>query len=260
MLINGTDLAVEVHGQGPAVVMVPGLGGASSVFEPQASVLAERFTVIRPDPRGTGRSPLDGPVSVASHVDDLVAVLDALGVGSAHLVGHSLGSLTVRHLAVRHRARTLSVVLIAPVAAPIDGGVRLRSRAQALRDRGAEAVVPEIVAASTSPRTRTERPEIAAFVRALLMSQDPQSYACNYEVLADAPDPEPLPAAIPALVIGGEDDAVGPPSVARAVASQCGRAQLTIIPRCGHWPMVEATSATTAALTAFLATGSPEGT
>ena len=52
MQVNSKELAVEVDGQGPAVLLVHGLGGTSNFYQPQAEVLAETFQVIRPDLEG----------------------------------------------------------------------------------------------------------------------------------------------------------------------------------------------------------------
>src|ERR687891_128821 len=99
MKVNGRELAVEVDGQGPAVLMVHGLGGTSNFYQVQADALAERYQVIRVDSAGAGRSPVADGISVESHADDLAAVLDELGIATAAVVGHSLGTLIVRSLA-----------------------------------------------------------------------------------------------------------------------------------------------------------------
>lgn len=75
MKVNNKELAVEVAGDGPAVLLVHGLGGTSNFYQPQVAPLAERFTVIRPDLEGAGRSPVTGEPSVESHADDLAAIL-----------------------------------------------------------------------------------------------------------------------------------------------------------------------------------------
>lgn len=252
MLINGKDLAVEVCGSGPAVVLVPGLGGASSGYELQAAALAEQFRVIRPDPAGMGRSAAGPELTLRTHADDLVGVLDAFGIGSACLVGHSLGSLIVRLAAARYPDRVSGLALLAPVDVPSDGGARMYARAKSLRERDLSEVVPDIVATATSAITRREHPEVAAFVRALMMSQNPEFYARNYEVLAGASDPGPVPPHVPLLLIAGEDDPIGPPAVAETLAREHGSAELKVIPRCGHWPMVEAAETTTSSLIGFL--------
>jgi len=98
------DLAVEIEGDGPPVLMVHGLGGTSNFYQVQAQALADRFRVIRVDSAGAGRSPLADGISIESHAEDLAALLDQLGVSGATVVGHSMGTLVVRTLAARHPA------------------------------------------------------------------------------------------------------------------------------------------------------------
>ena len=102
MKVNNRELAVEVDGHGPAVLMAHGLGGTSNFYQVQAETLAERFTVIRVDSAGAGRSPAADGISIGSHADDLATVLEQLGHDSAAVVGHSMGTLVVRTLAARH--------------------------------------------------------------------------------------------------------------------------------------------------------------
>jgi len=71
--VNGKELAVEVTGDGPPVVLVHGLGGTSNFYQPQVAALAERFTVVRPDMEGSGRSPVAGAVSIEGFANDLAA-------------------------------------------------------------------------------------------------------------------------------------------------------------------------------------------
>ena len=109
MRINGStprELAVEIDGDGPAVLMVHGLGGTSNFYQVQAQALADRFRVIRVDSAGAGRSPVADGISISSHADDLAALLDQLGVSDATVVGHSMGTLVVRTLAARHPANS----------------------------------------------------------------------------------------------------------------------------------------------------------
>jgi len=65
--VNGKELAVEVEGDGPAVLLVHGLGGTSNFYQVQADALVDRFRVIRVDSAGAGRSPVADGISVESH-------------------------------------------------------------------------------------------------------------------------------------------------------------------------------------------------
>jgi 3-oxoadipate enol-lactonase len=247
------DLAVEIEGSGPPVLMVHGLGGTSNFYQVQAQTLADRFRVIRPDSAGAGRSPVTGQISIGSHADDLAALLDRLGVSGATVVGHSMGTLVVRTLATRHPGLVSRLVLLGAVAEPADAVRQAqRDRAATLRQDGTAAVAPGVVASALSEGTRRDKPEVAAFVRELIMRQDPEGYARNCEALATATDPGPVAPGLPLLLITGSDDKTGPPEVSQAIAAANGSATVTVIDGIGHWTALEAAGDVTDQLLKFL--------
>jgi pimeloyl-ACP methyl ester carboxylesterase len=251
--VNGRELAVEVDGQGPAVLLVHGLGGTSNAYQVQADALAERFRVVRVDSAGAGRSPVADGISIASHAADLAGVLDGLGIAAAAVVGHSMGTLIARELAKAHPDRVSALALLGAVAAPADAGRQAqRDRAATLRAEGTAAVAPGIIANGLSETTRRERPVAAAFVRELVMRQDPEGYARNCEALAAATDPGPIAADLPLLLITGDADAVGAPQVSQDLAAAHGSARVELLPGVGHWTPVEAAGAVTDHLLKFL--------
>ena len=253
MDINGHNLAVEIEGTGPAVLMIHGLGGTSNFYEPQARALADRFTVIRVDSAGAGRSELAEPISISNHADDLAAVLDQAGVTSAAVVAHSMGTLVAREMAAKHPDKVTKLVLLGAVAEPADAGRQAqRDRAAVLRDQGTVAVAPGIVANALSERTRSEKPEVAAFVRELVMRQDAEGYARNCEALATAQAAEAIASDLPLLLVAGSDDKVGPPAVSEQLAAAHGSAELQVIDGIGHWTALEAASDVTDLLRKFL--------
>ncbi|WP_446212894.1 alpha/beta fold hydrolase [Micromonospora sp. IBSANI012] len=253
MKINGKELAVEVDGQGPAVLLVHGLGGTSNFYQVQAQALAERFQVIRVDSAGAGRSELAEDISISAHADDLAVVLDALEVDSAAVVGHSMGTLVVRDLAARYPDKVSALALLGAVREPAEAGRQAqRDRAATLREKGTAAVAPGVVANALSETTRRDKPEVAAFVRELVMRQDPEGYARNCEALAAATDPGPIAAALPLLLVTGSDDKVGPPEASQELADAHGSATVEILPGVGHWTALEAAAPITNLLLKFL--------
>lgn len=109
---EGGRIAYQMAGVGPAVVLVhPGLWDMRA-WDDQFDVFAERFTVLRYDVRGYGRSsrPTGTPYS---HVRDQVAVMDAAGVGSAALVGCSMGGGMELDFALTHPERVRALVVVA---------------------------------------------------------------------------------------------------------------------------------------------------
>lgn len=97
----------------PAVVMVHGAGHDHSVWQYPARYLSRHsFAVIAPDLPGHGRSAGPAVTGVVELADWLVAMMDALEITSAALVGHSMGSLVALQTAARHRERISGLVLI----------------------------------------------------------------------------------------------------------------------------------------------------
>lgn len=108
----------EVKGNGPPVVLITGLGGLGSFWQPIMERLADHFTCITFDHPGVGRSPPPVTHTIEGIARGVIALLDQLGIASAHLVGHSTGGLVAQVLALDHAARTGRVVLSATWARP----------------------------------------------------------------------------------------------------------------------------------------------
>ncbi|MEU9391609.1 alpha/beta hydrolase [Streptomyces sp. NPDC048324] len=95
---DGTSLAYQRAGEGPAVVLVSGAMSTGATVAPLAGLLAKRFTTVWYDRRGRGQSGDTQPYDVAREVEDLAALIDAVG-GEASLYGISSGGALVLHAA-----------------------------------------------------------------------------------------------------------------------------------------------------------------
>jgi pimeloyl-ACP methyl ester carboxylesterase len=117
-IICAGDVSIEtfVDGDGPAVVVVPSYGrDGGEDFEPFAAALvAAGYRVLRPQPRGVGRStgPMTG-VDLRGLGDDIAHVIDQLGNGSAVVLGHAFGHIVARAVAVNHPGKVAAVILAA---------------------------------------------------------------------------------------------------------------------------------------------------
>jgi aminoacrylate hydrolase len=120
MMQSGTvdGLHYELHG-GPiagreVVLLSSGLGGSGAFWAPQMAALTERWPVVLYDHRGTGRSvrELPTPYSVQDMADDMVKVMDALGLAKAHVVGHAAGGNAGLALALSHPDRLGKLVVV----------------------------------------------------------------------------------------------------------------------------------------------------
>jgi aminoacrylate hydrolase len=109
---GGAEIYYEVHGQGDPVLLVPGLSGLGSYWQPQLAEFGRRYRVVVHDHRGTGRSSRSRiAYSVEQMTEDLIAVMDAVGIARAHLVGQSTGGAIGQVVAIDHPDRVRSLVL-----------------------------------------------------------------------------------------------------------------------------------------------------
>ncbi len=111
--VNGTRLYYEMAGAGEPIVMVHGFGWDTRDWDYQFAELAQDYRVVRYDLRGFGKSdmPTDQPYA---HADDLKALLEYLGIESAHVFGHSFGGELAINFALAYPEAVRSLVLIEP--------------------------------------------------------------------------------------------------------------------------------------------------
>lgn len=113
MSSSGTALFHNSVGEGEPLVLLNGIAMSALSWEVVARPLAKKYRVIRCDFRGQLMTPADPPPDVAEHADDVAALLDHLGLRSAHIVGTSFGGVVGTLLAARHPDRVRSLLTIA---------------------------------------------------------------------------------------------------------------------------------------------------
>ncbi|PND34233.1 alpha/beta hydrolase [Achromobacter sp. HZ01] len=252
--VNG--LAVEIDGEGPALLCIHGLGGSSNTWTPVMGAF-EGLRVIRPDLPGSARSPLGSqPLSIQTYVDALAGMLAELKIDTLHIAAHSLGTIVAQHFAVAHPGRVRSLALFGPLAAPPDAG-RAGIRARAELARGGDAAMQEIadaiVKGATSARTRQDQPAVLALVRESVMRQPPEGYAQSCEALAGAQPAAVESLDVPALLVTGDQDGVAPPANVEALAGRIAASRYVVFGDCGHWTTYEQPQACVQALREFYA-------
>ena len=240
MEINGKEIAVEEHGDGDALVMVHGLGGSSNSWYPQVGPLSRYFRVVRLDLEGSGRSPATGALSIASFAADVTALMDALDIPTAHLCGHSMGTIVCQHIAAEQPERVKSLALLGPLAAPPEPARQaIRDRAGVARKSGMVPIADTLVEVAISAETRAHHPATAAFVREILMRQDAEGYARTCEALAAATSADLASIRCSTMLITGDEDGVSPPPEVKALSGRIKGSRVVVVPGCGHWTPIE---------------------
>lgn len=114
LTVQGGEIYYEVHGAGPPLLLISGLGGLASYWRPQLPALTDKFQVVLHDHRGTGQSAKSpGRYSVEQMTADAIGLMDGLGIPAAHVVGHSTGGAIGQTIALKHGRRLKSLVLFA---------------------------------------------------------------------------------------------------------------------------------------------------
>jgi 3-oxoadipate enol-lactonase len=108
-----TVLFHQCDGEGDPLLLLNGIAMTAASWQAVARPLAEGFRVIRSDFRGQLMTPVAPPDDVADHADDVAALLDHLGLESAHVVGTSFGGVVGTLTAARHPDRVRSLITIA---------------------------------------------------------------------------------------------------------------------------------------------------
>jgi pimeloyl-ACP methyl ester carboxylesterase len=121
--VNGLDMYYEIHGGGPALVLLHGaMGTIDSCFARLLPALAAAHQVIAVELQGHGHTgDIDRPLSYPQMADDTTALLRALGVGAADLVGYSLGGAVALQLAMQQPDMARRLVFAGGASYSIDG-------------------------------------------------------------------------------------------------------------------------------------------
>jgi 3-oxoadipate enol-lactonase len=227
-------IALTVHGSGPLVVFLHGIGGNRHHWRHQLPVFATRFKAAAWDARGYGDSDdYAGALDFASFTQDLLRVLDHFKAAKAHLVGLSMGGRIARNFALRHPERVARLVL-------------------ANTTPGFDALTPEQVRKFVEER-RARSPEtikalISRHARAGAYEELLESFKAlrqpSYLKTLEASVTQDRAAAIeriraPTLVVTSDEDKVYPPSIARNMAKRIPGARLAVISGAGHLSNLE---------------------
>jgi len=239
---NGLEIAYERVGQGPPLIFVHGAAEDGRVWRAQLCALADEFTVVAWDEPGAGRSSdVPADFSLADYASCLAAVIEALGLGPAHVAGLSWGSTVVQELYRHHPGLVATLILIGAYAGwkgslPAD---EVAARVQSVRQMLAapaeefDPILPGVFAGDPPAEFVPLLEEIAAAVR-------PESLKTQLLLMAEADQRDLLPRiAVPTLLIWGELDARSPLSVARQFQETIPRTELVVIPGAGHVSQLE---------------------
>jgi len=255
--VPGASLYYEIIGSGPLLLMIPGAPADAGAFAVIAGQLADRYTVVTYDWRGSSRSPLDEPpgdlhdgLPMQVQGDDAGQLLAALADGPAYVLGCSGGALTGLDLAARHPEQVDALVAHEPPAwnlLPDSGGWRAAFQRvyETYRSDGAGPAMQQFIAAAVRtggpppasepgpsgqeqvppmPDMTQMPPEIADEMARMQVNSQFLFAHLLPTAIGHVPDIAALRAASPRIVVGAGDASAGqmPHLAALALADRLG--------------------------------------
>ena len=271
---DGTELAYRVTGSGPPLACIPGGPGQAVEYLGDLGGLTAHRTLILLDNRGTGASQApDDPATyrVDRLVQDVEALRRQLGLDRMDLLGHSASGGTGLLYATEYPDRVDHLVLVGPslrvVGLPSDLGVKavlaLRAHEPWYHDAVA-ALYAEAASPQELERYRWRAAPLLygqwnAAARAQSTAEPGQFAQLATDGFYASFDPDPaLPARlaalpVPVLLVAGEYDIWPTVEAVRALAGLCGHAEVSVLPRVGHFPWVDEPASFVAIVDEFLA-------
>lgn len=252
----------DTGGDGPAVLFVHGLFFDGRMFAPQVEALKAKFRCVRLDWRSQGRS----DDAMFGHdgdglVSDAIALLDALGIGSCHLVGVSVGGVIAIRLAAQYPERVRSVVGIGSSgqAEDIETLRRYEDIMRAFGEQGPASVIETLMPLIFGKRFNTAPEMAAAFAHwkaHILDNNGPAVARASAPILRRVDITHMLSLVrCPTLFVVGEEDGVNGIERARRLQAGVVGADVCVMPDTGHTPPIESPDALAEILSGFLHVG-----
>ena len=243
--INGTTLAYSDRGKGLPLILIHGFPLCREMWRPQAEALAKAgCRVITPDLRGFGESVLTSDmVSMDIYADDIVALMDHLGIDKAVVGGMSMGGYVLLNLVERYPDRVAAPVFIVTKAGGDDdaGKARRTALVEACRGRGILPVTEAFRNLLFAPATLEDNPALVDEVLGWMKATDPRGAAAGLIAMRDRKDYVAVLGRIsqPALVIGADQDQAVPVENSLIIAEGLPDAELCILHGGGHMVNLE---------------------
>jgi 3-oxoadipate enol-lactonase len=260
---NGHTLYYEQHGEGEPLLCVMGLAADTVAWTLQLPAFSARHRAVIFDNRDVGRSSMAvAPYEVADMARDALALADALGLDSFHLLGVSMGGAIAQEIALAapERVRTLTLAVTFPA-----GGAWARKLAEVWGARVGkitrEEHVDELMLLNFSEEFFEDAQRVG-WMREMILSnpnpQPPEAFARQLDACGRFDARDRLPKLqLPTHVIGAEHDVLVPIWKSHELADLIPGARLTVLPASPHGANVEQAEAFNSAVLDFIAERAP---
>lgn len=255
-LPNGLTIAYDELGLGNPFVLLHGFPHNRTLWAPQTSALLEHGRCITPDLRGFGDSGREGPYSMEQYAEDVIELLEDLGIEKTVVGGLSMGGYVAFAL-WRARPDMVRALVLADTRPGADSPETRRKRLELMavaREEGAGAVANAQISGMVGATTRAQNPALADGLHQMLASAPVEGIIGGLQAMMDRPDSTPLLPTIdvPTQIIVGEEDALTPVKESRAMHAAIAGSRLEVIPGAGHCSNLEKPAAFNHVLGEFL--------
>jgi 3-oxoadipate enol-lactonase len=256
---DGTRIHYDTFGRGdgPPLLLVQGLGADSRGWIRQRGAVASRYRGIVFDNRGVGGSDVPpGPYDLEVMAGDAIAVLDELGIESAHVMGASMGGVIAQIMGVRYGDRVRSLTLACTACQHLPWRRELLAEwEEVARTKGMRALVDTASRWLIGPRSRFRFWPVVSFLGPLALQVSPQAFSAQIDAILALDDKlrfelETIEA--PALVIVGSQDILTPIGDSELLDDLIPTSELVIVGGAAHGFMVENAGRFNAPVRAFL--------
>ena len=257
--LDGTRIHYEVTGRigRTPVLMIQGLGASKNAWNLQRIAMATRFRIISFDNRGAGRSdkPTE-PFTLEQMADDAIAVLDAAGIETAHIVGASMGGVISQIVAVKYpqRVRSLTLVCTACRNHPWRQEL-LQSWAKTAEEKGMIEVGKEAAQWVMSPRSFRRLVPAFTWMGPLAALRPRHSFVSQIDAILNTREDlvdQLSTISAPTMVIVGNQDILTPRGDSEEIAERIPNSELVVISGAAHGLMMEHSSTFNKILIEFL--------
>jgi 3-oxoadipate enol-lactonase len=256
---DGTRIHYEVTGKPGAtpILMIQGLGASKNAWNLQRIAMATRFRCISFDNRGAGRSdkPTE-PFTLEQMADDAIAVLNAAGIETAHVVGASMGGVISQIVAVKYPQRVRSLTLVCTACRNHQWRQELlQSWAKTAEEKGMIEVGKEAAQWVMSPRSFRRLVPAFTWMGPLAALRPRHSFVSQIHAILNTREDlvdQLSTITAPTMVIVGNQDILTPRGDSEEIAERIPNAELVVISGAAHGLMMEHSSTFNKILIEFL--------
>ena len=246
LTLPDVDLHYEVSGDGEPLVLIPGFAAGAWIWSSHVAPLATKFRVVTFDPRGIGKSSFESEqLTMRLLADDTAALLNALGIEQAHILGVSFGGFVAQEFALAYpdATRTLSLCCTS-FGGPRHVAPSMETLTAVLSTDGfnTEARVRRNLLPAFSPNFVRDHPDEVEEVIKLRLANPVVEEAYRAQLKAGVGfDAESRVGAIntPTLVLSGDADAIVPVQNSRNLAEQIPGTRLRLVAGGSHLFFIE---------------------